>query len=273
MFITDLDGTLFRSDHRFSDKDLEMLSTLGEMGVIRVLATGRSLFSLQRSVTFSLPVDYLIVSTGLGIMPYPNGQHHMMRTDGLNSEETAEIAALFMDLSLDFMIHQPLPDNHVFAYRCPSSNNPDFFTRIGFYENHCRVLDGNPGSFGAASQFISMIPGPSGPEIYHLLRDKLKEFNVIKTTSPFDGKTMWLEVFPKNVSKGNAALWLAEKLQVEQANIVAVGNDYNDEDLLEKAGKAYIVANGPEDLKRRFTVVASNNSEGVSEAARSAFDM
>jgi hydroxymethylpyrimidine pyrophosphatase-like HAD family hydrolase len=47
---------------------------------------------------------------------------------------------------------------------------------------------------------------------------------------------------------------------------VAVGNDYNDRDLLEWAHQAYVVANAAASLKRRYTVVASNDDQGFAQA-------
>jgi hypothetical protein len=271
MFISDLDGTLFRSDRRFSNKDLDRLTLLGEMGITRVLATGRSVFSLQRSVPEPLPFDYLIFSTGLGIANYPDSNQQIIKSHGLTAEQTTEVAELFKELSLDFMIHAPLPHNHAFTFDYPSGNNPDFMTRIGFYENHCREMENSGGKPGPSSQFITMIPGSSALDLYHHIKESLGQFSVIKTTSPFDGKTMWIEVFPKNVSKGTAVLWLADQLGIDRKNIAAVGNDYNDEDLLEIAEKAYVVKNAPEDLKRKFNVVSSNDNEGVSDAVMAAF--
>ena len=64
-----------------------------------------------------------------------------------------------------------------------------------------------------------------------------------------------------------AAAWLASALKIEQANVISVGNDYNDQDLLEWSGKGYLVANGACDLKSHFTLVSSNNHCGVSQAA------
>lgn len=272
MFVSDLDGTLFRSDRRFSNKDLDRLTLLGEMGITRVLATGRSVFSLLRSVPEPLPFDYLIFSTGLGIAHYPDSNQRIIKSHGLTEEQTTEVTELFKELSLDFMIHDPLPHNHAFTFDYPSGNNPDFMTRIGFYENHYREMGNGGGKPGPSSQFITMVPAPpSGLDLYHHIKERLDQFSVIKTTSPFDGKTMWIEVFPKNVSKGNAVLWLADRIGIDRKNIAAVGNDYNDEDLLEIAEKAYVVENAPEDLKRRFTVVSSNDNEGVSDAVMAAF--
>ena len=271
MFISDLDGTLFRSDRTFSKKDLDTLERLGRLGVTRVLATGRSVFSLKRSVPGPLPFDYLIFSTGLGVTPYPVTLPRIMKAEGLDSGQTARICRVFKGMSLDFMIHDPLPDNHSFAYHGPSDSNPDFMTRIDFYANHCRPMGNGSYQPGPSSQFIAMVPETSGHGVYLELKDRLPAFTVIRTTSPFDGKTVWIEVFPKNVSKASAAFWLADHLGIDRQNIAAVGNDYNDESLLCAVDQAYVVENAPEDLKQRFTVVSSNDCHGVSQAAEKAF--
>ena len=44
LFVCDFDGTLLRSDRSFSDTDLDALVRLGEIGIIRAVATGRSLY-------------------------------------------------------------------------------------------------------------------------------------------------------------------------------------------------------------------------------------
>ena len=47
MFIMDFDGTLLRSDRTFSSIDLDALRQLGELGIIRTIATGRTLYSFN----------------------------------------------------------------------------------------------------------------------------------------------------------------------------------------------------------------------------------
>ena len=73
LFITDFDGTLLRSDRTLDDRDLEALERLGSMDIVRVIATGRSLYSLYRAIDSSLPIDYVIFSTGAGVIKYPQG--------------------------------------------------------------------------------------------------------------------------------------------------------------------------------------------------------
>ena len=55
-------------------------------------------------------------------------------------------------------------------------------------------------------------------------------------------------------------------LDIDKAHVLAVGNDYNDLDLLEWAGTAFLVDNAPDMLKNRCVSVASNDQGGVSEA-------
>jgi hydroxymethylpyrimidine pyrophosphatase-like HAD family hydrolase len=98
------------------------------------------------------------------------------------------------------------------------------------------------------------------------VRQRLGNLTIIQTTSPLDGHSTWIEVFPKGVSKSRTAGWLAGRLAIPREQAVSVGNDYNDLDLLEWAGTAFVTANSPDELKQRFPVVASNNDAGVSEA-------
>ena len=59
LFIMDFDGTLLRSDRTFSSIDLDALRQLGELGIIRTIATGRSLYSFNTAAVEDLPVDFL----------------------------------------------------------------------------------------------------------------------------------------------------------------------------------------------------------------------
>ena len=88
----------------------------------------------------------------------------------------------------------------------------------------------------------------------------------VLTTSPLDHRSRWIEIFPPAASKSLAAEWLRTRHGVDHDEVVAVGNDYNDRDLLEWARHAYVVANAAPSLRARYAVVASNDDEGFAEA-------
>jgi hydroxymethylpyrimidine pyrophosphatase-like HAD family hydrolase len=265
LVVTDLDGTLLRSDRTFNEADLEALERAGREGRRRVIATGRSLFSFRRSVARELPVDYIIFSTGGGVLDVRSGE--IIRVRNLDGERTRAAARLLMTLGLDFAVHEPLPDNHRFNYHPVEATHPDHRQRIELYRGHCEPMTGPPEGLGESAQLIAIVEPSVGEGLLPRLRGALGErFNVVRTTSPLDHATMWIEVFPAEVSKGQGLAWLADREGVGPADVLVVGNDWNDLDMLEWAGSPFVVAGAPPELRARFPVVASHDEGGVAEA-------
>jgi Cof subfamily protein (haloacid dehalogenase superfamily) len=264
LFITDLDGTLLRSDRTFSEADLDALRRLGERGVLRVVATGRSLFSFSMIQTAELPVDYVVFSTGAGVAEHPGGK--IVRSASLESGEVRQAFDVFRSLRLDFMVQRPIPDTHIFGYMAVNRSNPDFETRISLYSRFAFPLHGDIDRFGPATQLVAIVPPNRAQAALAEVRRKLANLTVIQTTSPLDGRSTWIEVFPAGVSKSLTAGWLASRLEIPRPRTMSVGNDFNDLDLLEWAHTRFVTANAPPELKARFPSVNSNNEDGVAEA-------
>ena len=330
MFVTDLDGTLFTDEKMIRKKDLAALTSLGRQGIIRVFATGRSIYSFQKAVRhlgFSptggdMPVDYVIFSTGAGIMECTHGE--IIKKKSLASTDVRQISAYFDSLGLDYMIHRPVPDTRYFVYKTGGHGtgevsgsgqgsthkgigqisgrwgadghavvatgsavndirqscredvrnkkhaerlkNPDFHARIALYRQFGRPMGRKDGSnFGESTEILAIVPPCCGHEVADTVHRDLREFSVIKATSPLDGESTWIEVFHPLVSKSKSVAWLAARLGIRRTHVISVGNDYNDLDLLEWSGQGFIVANAPEDIRKRFEVVASNNRCGVAQ--------
>lgn len=266
LFITDLDGTLLGPDRTVSDADRRALLELGESGIARAVATGRSLFSLQRLDLAALPVDYLIVSSGAGVLKHPSGE--FLRAVSLDAEDVQRAVRALLDLGVDFMIHEPIPETHRFRYVARTADNPDFAARIDLYRAFARPAEEDPRSLGPATQIVAILPAERAREGLEAVRHALAGLTVIRTTSPLDGRSTWVEILPSGVSKAGGAAWLAAHLGVPRRRTAAVGNDYNDLDLLAWCPAAYVTENAPEELRRRYATVAANGSGGVGEAAR-----
>jgi len=264
LFITDLDGTLLRSDRTFAASDLAALRRLGERGVVRVVATGRSIFSFENVQSAGLPVDYVIFSSGAGVAEHPGGK--ILRSASLEAAEIRPAVALLRALNLDFMVQRAIPDTHVFGYVAGTGTNPDFAARIALYRRFAFPLSEDIDGFGPATQLVAIVPPGRAKAALTAVRRKLDSLTVIRTTSPLDGRSTWIEIFPAGISKGQTAEWLAAGLGVARTHTLAVGNDFNDLDLLEWAQSAFVMANTPEELRRRFPAVASNDYCGVAEA-------
>ena len=146
--------------------------------------------------------------------------------------------------------------------------NPDFHARIALYHEFCRPMTAtDAATFGESTEILAIVPSCLGHETADRAQQALADFSVIKATSPLDGKSMWIEVFHPRVSKSQAVAWLCKRLGVSRNHVAAVGNDYNDLDLLQWSARGFVVANTPLDLQKGFEMVASNNRCGVAEAA------
>lgn len=268
MVITDLDGTLLNPQHQISDNDLKSLKLLGENKICRVVATGRTLYSARKVLTPDFPIEYLIFSTGAGIINWKS--QDIIHTQSLSPAEVTSIANFLFKMKINFSLHKPIPDNHHFTFYQTKNENSDFKRRLKLYEKFARPLNFDIEEFGSACQFLIIIP--EDISIYEKLRTALPQFNVVRTTSPLDGKSMWIEIFPLTVSKGLAAAWLCERLGCSRDAVIGIGNDYNDLDLLKWTRHSYIMANAPEDLKQKFEVTGSNVNSGFTQMIQKMFN-
>lgn len=269
MVITDLDGTLFNDNKEVSITDMKSLYWLGENNILRVIATGRNFYSLNKVIKPTFPIDYLIFSSGAGIYDWKN--RRLLHSEKIDKKEVKEISRILIDHRIDFMIHKTIPENHHFLYHRVSETNPDFERRIEVYKEFAIPLNPLQENYDDACQIIAVLP--NNIELFKELTTKFTDLKIIRTTSPLDGESIWMEIFPENVSKGHAIKWLCNKLKIPHNKTIGIGNDYNDLDMLEFTDQSYIVANAPDDLQKKFPVCSSNQEHAFSDVVSRYFDI
>ena len=263
---TDLDGTLLDNNSKMSEMNLSALKALEQKKVLRVIATGRSLYSAKRVLDPDLPIDYLVFSSGAGIVEWKTGEIIYERC--IDNKSVEYIIELLKSENLSFMVHNTIPDNHHFMYHEGNSGNTDFYKRISVYNGYGNSLNGQKW-VGNAAQFVAIV---ENPDISYHIGDLLPDMNVIRTTSPLNGESTWIEIFPKDVSKATGIDFIAKKYNISINNIISVGNDYNDIDMLDYAGTSYVVENAPPDLREKYLVIPSNTNDGFARLMGNVFD-
>jgi len=261
MIITDLDGTLLRDDQTVGQKDRESLVNLGRRGFLRVIATGRSPFSFSRVIPDDFPIDYLVFSSGAGVMNWKTKEILISRS--ITESKVKELALMFKNLDVDFKVLAPIPDNHHYVYFQNGEAHPDFIKRMEYYRGYEKKICFDPLNFDSASQFLIILP--DDPSLYESLKDRCKGVKVVRATSPIDHKSIWMEIFHPLVSKAEGIKYLCKLLDIHADKTIAVGNDYNDLDMLAFAAKPYVVRNTPNSIKENYPVVSSNNENGFTD--------
>ncbi|HUD22240.1 MAG TPA: Cof-type HAD-IIB family hydrolase [Acidobacteriaceae bacterium] len=83
-----------------------------------------------------------------------------------------------------------------------------------------------------------------------------------------------LDILPAGCSKGAALLTLAHARGIDAAEILAIGDNWNDVSMLQAAGQAVLMDNAPEELKNiarssGWSIARSNRDDGVADAIES----
>lgn len=266
MVVTDLDGTLLNGRQEVSETDFQSLLQFGRTGIIRVIATGRSPYSFNQVIPAGFPIDYLVFSSGAGVMDY--NAREILCSLNLPGEQVHAIALKLRDLGVSYKVLGPVPLNHHYVFYNNGELHPDFVRRMEFYRGFEKPISFDPPNFGDSCQFLIILP--PDPERYEELKTHFPDAKVVRATSPMDHQSIWMEIYHPDVSKANGVKFLCDRMQITPDEIIGIGNDYNDIDLLSFVGHPFVVENAPAELKAAFPVVSSNEESGFTRATNAA---
>ena len=262
---TDLDGTFLRKDKSISKENLDILHMLGNLGIKRVVATGRNLIKTQEVIAGHIPFDYIVFSSGAGVFDCVNEK--LLYYQNLNSKIVNELSEFLVAKDLNFHLFRAVPENYKCWYYRGSTNCEEFET---YYDHHKMYSEPLPiGSIEEeACQFLVVFPNDIA--LFEMLKKeihaKFKEVKVIRVSSPLETGYIWMEIFHPAVSKGNGVKFICDALKIEHEYTLGIGNDFNDLDLLEFTRYSYMVENGPQELKERFLAARSNEESAFANA-------
>ena len=229
---TDLDGTFLMNDKSISAENIVMLHSLGEKGIIRVIATGRNLKKTLEVISSDIPFDYIVFSSGAGV--YDRRHNELLYQQNLDKEVVQQLADLLIENDLNFHLFKPVPENYKCWYHRGSVLCPEFENYFNFHQSHSEPLIPEEPIDSEACQFLVVFP--NNPDSFFALKDvienRFKEVKVVRTSSPLDTGYIWMEIFHQSVSKGNGVKFVCDSLRIEHENTLGIGNDFNDLDLL-----------------------------------------
>ena len=94
------------------------------------------------------------------------------------------------------------------------------------------------------------------------LKEKLKGRAEVFISKPF-----FLEIMPPDCGKGEAVLWLADRLGIPQSQTMAFGDSMNDESMIRKTAYGVAMCNGLEYIRNAagFVTRRNNNEDGIAD--------
>nr|WP_315252998.1 Cof-type HAD-IIB family hydrolase [uncultured Flavobacterium sp.] len=258
MIVVDMDDTLLTDDHIISEENKEMIFKAQEKGVYVVLASGRPT-SAMTAYAKELKMDYY--------------NSFIISFNGSTITDLKEDKVLFEHALTKEQIHS--------LYDFSQQNNTHIITYLGeqiISERHSEYIDIESTITG-----LELLIVPSFKDAVTTSAVKcllLEEPNYLKSVeavlkdampdlSVCMSKPFFLEAAPNGIDKAAAIQVLAEKLNIHQSEIIAIGNAGNDLTMVQYAGLGVWVDNVDAEL-REFgdVIVASNNDHGVAEVIK-----
>lgn len=260
----DLDGTLLDSQGRLHRRTVDALHALHQRGIALAVATGRCRAS-ARPFLEDLPPAALITTQGAVLRL---GLHEPAFCHWNLPLQSARGAAVFCrEANLPAVVHGaeeeegrmivgPLPLELNWLHRL-----------VERYPDDVTVAEDLPSTIQKDPACLSVVLEDSqlGPAI---------EAGLLRATGGlarvahclYDSGKLALDVLQAQCSKGTAVAFLARKLGILRREILAIGDNLNDLDMLAYAGLGLAMGNAQPPLKARFATLPSNDEEGVAQA-------
>ncbi|NLT09630.1 MAG: HAD family phosphatase [Ruminococcus sp.] len=243
IIITDLDGTLLRSDGSISAHTKNVLTGCKEQGIHIVIATARYWIGAERYID-ELQPDYEITTDGTLI--HTHGKEIYSCT--LSTEQTNRIIHDILALGANSEI-TVASGRTVFWNSKHISGSEKLHKAV--YCDYSTPLNCR------ANKIVAMLPDA---ESASLIAD-----NNHCRLQRYRGEN-WYGFLPKEAGKVQAIRELASRLNIPLSLTAAFGDDRNDTDMLKICGKGIAVANAIPELKDiADEITSSNDNDGVAE--------
>lgn len=261
----DLDGTLLTDSKEIDPANLEAIGAVQEAGYQVVVATGRS-YPGTRPFTEALPRhsgrNYAIINNGGTTLTLPDyGIHRDYRLDWEGVAQAWEFFQAHSDSRVQFTLtdfdrfylveaDDPLPavlaDATTLRMPIHKVSLEDIQDCQDF---HKIVLMGEP---AALDQVQAQLPG-----------------GLQAVLTPVRSLPFLLELLRPGVNKAQALVQLTQDLGLAMSQVMAIGDQVNDREMLEAAGFAVAMSNAVPEIKALADrVTLSNNEAGVAAVLR-----
>jgi len=264
LFVADMDGTLLNDDKQLSEKDIQTIKKLPDFGIQFAIATGRH-DSMIKSYLKHLDLKVPVISCN-GAMVREPFTDQVLLAEALPKEQSLKVIDVCKERKVDF---------HIYGH--DSIFGESLSHKMLYYQDLNKKLPSDERTKLVTVPDCKDIVVNASEPIYKfiIISDKNNyQPPIIDRISKIDGLTacqsmpMFCDVMKGGISKAYALQKLSESLDINREEIVAIGDQLNDIDLIEYAGLGIAVANAEDALKEKADVVtiSTNNEDAVSEA-------
>jgi Cof subfamily protein (haloacid dehalogenase superfamily) len=251
----DIDGTILRSDHSLSKRVMTAIHRLSDTGTLVCLATGRSWEALKPLYDTLELAGPTVCYNGAMIVEGPEGR--VAFEQDMNEEVARTVIAEARARMLELVAYR----HSVLLYEGVGEEVNRYSRRVAIPGKTVNFDTVNPLEF---TKCICVADPESLRPLKELLEDKFSADLLSCTYSD----RRFLEIMGGGVDKGRGLLEVCRIHNIDPGRTVAMGDGWNDIDLLKSAGDAWVMGGAPEDMKAHFPadrIAPDSDEDGVAQ--------
>ena len=262
----DIDGTLLDSSFSIPKANLEAIASAVEQGIEVVLVTGRR-FDFALPIAWELPSPLTMIVNNGALVKSKDGATHLRHL--LPVDTARKILELMDEYRKDAAVVFDRPRARQIIYEMidweDPRRRPYLLRNVDYIAEVCPIEDcltEDPiqvmyaGSVDAMRQAESRLRAAANREAYALAVTyyESRDFGMVDIIHP-------------RCSKGATLAEWAERRSIGRGEIMAIGDNFNDREMLEYAGLPIVMGNGIPELKAMgWRETLTNDEAGVAAA-------
>lgn len=247
----DVDGTLVDETNGFTPAVQDAVRAMTESGTHVVISTGRAVpGAIEVCERLDLPDGLAVCSNGAVLVGYrPVEIVHAVTFDASEAVRRvlAEVPDAFVaveEIGVGYRVNQPFPTGEIAG--TITIENVDSLISEPVTRVIIRATEADP------HEFLALVEGLGLANINYYI-----------------GYTAWLDLAPLGVSKASGLELVCERLGVAQADVLAIGDGFNDVEMLQWAGRGVAMGQSPDRLKEAADAVTGTwADDGVAQELR-----
>lgn len=277
----DIDGTLLNSYGEVSEKNKEAIEMALQKNIEVVLTSGRMPKAILPIANEINANKYIISGNGAAIYDVQNDKiiynSYMSKSKILEIIDICEKNSMFYNIyTNDVILTKSLNYNILFYYN-ENKKNPedkkikinivnDIYKYVKEYEKEdflkVTICDNDEFVFKSIMNKIKNIRNVDILEVAHMSKKIIKHGSEEHEIAYY-----YTEITNRNVNKWTALEMLLKKLEIEKEELITIGDNVNDKEMIENAGLGIVTGNASPEMKKIANqIVSSNNENGVAEA-------
>lgn len=277
----DIDGTLLNSYGEVSLKNKEAIELALKKNIEVVLTSGRMPKAIL-PIANEIKADKYIIS-GNGAAIYDVQKDKIIYNSYLTKKKVLEIIDICEKNSMfynvytnDVILTKSLSYNILFYHNENKRNPEDKKIKINIVDDIYKYVE----EYGK-EDFLKVTICDNDKFVFRSIMNKIKNIKNVDVlevahmskkiirhgSEEHEIAYYYTEITNKNVNKWTALKELLQLLGIKKEELITIGDNVNDKEMIENAGLGIVTGNASPEMKKiADATVASNNEDGVAEA-------